>query len=73
MGGSFPMEVKSKTMQTYHTTELEHEILEQCFFIATLRVPQQGSSAVTYLLPVLVTHRACMWGYILVLLVSPVC
>jgi len=52
MGGSFPMEVKLWDKWA-NTTELEHKILEHYFFIATLRVPQQASSAVTYLMPVM--------------------
>jgi len=71
MGGSFPMEVKSQTMRAYHTTELEHKVLEHCFFIATLMAPQQESSAVTYLLPDM-SNRASVWGYTLTPLVSPV-
>ena len=77
VGGSFPMEVKSRTIQAYHTSELEQQLLlEHYFSIATLKAPQQGSSAVTYLLLVififLVIHRASMWGYTLAPLVSPV-
>ena len=68
VGGSIPMEVKSLTMWTYHTTEREHNILEQYFSIA-LRVPQQGSSAVTYLVTIMY-YRASMWGYTLAPLVS---
>ena len=69
MGGSFPMEVKSQPIrESYHTTELEYKILEHYFSIATLRVPQQGSSAVTYLL--LMVQRASMWEYTLAPLVS---
>jgi len=55
-------------MGAYLTTELEHKILEHYSSIATLRVPQQGSSAVTYLL--LVVHRASMLGYTLIPQVS---
>ena len=74
VGGSFPMELKWWEMAAYHTTELEYEILEHYISIATLWLPQQGSSAVMYLLLVvhLVIHRASMWGYTLAQLVSPV-
>jgi len=58
-------------MRAYRTTELEQEILEQYFSIATLRVTQQGSSAVTYMMSVM-NYRASMWGYTLVPLVSTV-
>ena len=72
VGGSFPMELKWWEMAAYHTTELEYEILEHYISIATLWLPQQGSSAVMYLLLVvhLVIHRASMWGYTQAPLVS---
>jgi len=70
LSGTFPMEVKSQTIQTYHTKELEQSILGEWFSTATLRVPQQEFSTVTYLLPV-VAHRASMWGYMIATLVSP--
>jgi len=63
------MEVKSQTIHTYHTEELEDGILVQLFSAATLRVPQQVYSAVTYLMTV-VYYRASMWGYTQAPLVS---
>ena len=69
LSGTFPMEVKSRIMVVFHTTELGVLILGQCCSTATLRVPQQGSSAVTYLMPVQ-TYRACLWGYMTATLVS---
>ena len=55
MGGFIPTVVKFWTGRTYHTVELEQEvqiqILERYFSIA-LRVPQQGSSSVSYLITV---------------------
>jgi len=52
LSGTFPMEQESQTMHPYHTKELEDVFLEQSFSAATLRVPQQDSSTVTYLMPV---------------------
>jgi len=63
------MEVKSQTIRAYHSKELEEPALEECFLTATLRVPQQESFIVTYLMPVMF-YRASMWGYTLVPLVS---
>ena len=59
LSGTFPMELKSHTIQPYHTEELEDRILEEWFSAATLRVPQQEFSTVTYLMPV-ISHRAYM-------------
>ena len=67
--GTFPMEVRSRMMVVFHTTELGVFILGQCCSTATLRVPQQGSSAVTYLMPV-EYYRASMLGYMTATLVS---
>ena len=51
--GTFPMEVQSQTILPYLTIEREEGILEEWFLSATLRVPQQEFSIVTYLIPVL--------------------
>ena len=69
LSGTSPMEVKSRIMVIFHTTELGVLILGQCCSTATLRVPQQGSSAVTYLMPV-EYYRASMLGYMTATLVS---
>ena len=45
-------------------------VVGQYVSTVTLRVPQQESSAVTYLMPV-ETYRASMWGYTLPSQVSP--
>ena len=65
------MEVKSRIMVVFHTTELVVLILGQGGSTATLRVPQQGSSSVTYLTAV-EYYGECLWGYMTVALVSPV-
>ena len=73
--GTFLMEVVSQILTLYHTTEpgliLRFLLLEQYFSTVTLELPQQESSAVTYLMP-LELFRASMWGYILPPQVSPV-
>ena len=74
--GTFLMEVLSNVLRLYHTTELELfllilDLVEQYVSIVTLGLPQQESSAVTYLMPV-ETYRASLWGYILTPQVSPV-
>ena len=74
--GTFLMEVGSKIPILYHTTEvglMETHLLnlEQYFSTVTLRVPQQESSAVRYVMP-LEFFRASMWGYILPPQVNPV-
>ena len=73
--GTFLMEVGSKIPILYHTTEVglmdTRLLLEQYFSTVTLRVPQQESSAVRYLM-IIEFFRASMWGYILPPQVSPV-
>ena len=73
--GTFLMGVGWTASILYHTTEvgLMHIILllEQFFSTVTLRVTQQESSAVRYLMS-LEFFRASMWGYILIPQVSPV-
>jgi len=75
LSGTFPMEVQSQILlragsqqESYHTTVLDL-LLEQYISTATLRVLQQETSAVTYLVP-MELYRASMWGYTLAPLVS---
>ena len=73
--GTFPMEVRSKTLVSHHlawhSPELGLNRQQQYVSTVTLGLPQQESSAVTYLMPV-ETCRASMWGYILPPQVGPV-
>ena len=66
--GTFLMEVGLKIPTPYHTTELRLMhitlLLEQYFSSVTLRVPQQESSTVRYVMPIKL-FRASMWGNIL--------
>ena len=71
LGGTFLMEVGSNVLRLYHTTELGLFLMEQYVSTVTLGLPQQESSAVTYLMAV-ETYRVSMWGYILPPPVSPV-
>ena len=74
------MEVRLTALTLYHTTEvglmvkgflLVVHLVGQFSSTVTLRVPQQESSAVGYMMPVEL-FRASMWGYILPPQVSPV-
>ena len=63
------MEVESQILmvagfclESYHTTVLDL-LLEQYVSTATLRVPQQGNSAVTYLMP-MEPYSQHTWGYL---------
>ena len=73
--GTFLTEVGLKLLIFYHTTEEglmdDGLLLEEYISTVTLRVPQQESFAVRYLMP-LDLSRASMWGYILPPQVSPV-
>ena len=64
LSGTFPMDLRSYQILTWHSPELGLLLLEQYVSTVTLRLPQQESSAVTYLMPV-ETYRVSMWGYIL--------
>ena len=72
--GTFLMEVGSTALIFYHTKEVELMLfgllLEQYFSTVTLRLPQQESSAVRYVMPEEL-FRVSMWGYILPPQVSP--
>ena len=70
LSGTFPMELRSKAL-AWHSPELGLFLLEQYVSTVTLGLPQQESSAVTYLMAV-ETYRASMSGYILPLQVSAV-
>ena len=73
LSGTLLMEVLFNAL-VLHTTEpglLVLVVVQQYFSTVTLGLPQQESSAVTYLMPV-ETFRASMWGYILTQQVSPV-
>ena len=74
------MEVRWTALILYHTTEVGLmvegflfvvHLVEQYFSTVILRVPQQESSAVRYVMSV-ERFRASMWGYILPPQVSPV-
>ena len=78
--GTFLMEVGSVILILYHTTEvglmvkgflLVVHLAEQYFSTVTLRVPQQESSAVRYVMP-LELFRDSMWEYMMPPQVSPV-
>ena len=62
--GTCPTELSFLVIILYHTTELGLDLQEQYCSTVTLRLPQQESSAVTYLMTV-ETYRVSMWGYIL--------
>ena len=69
--GTCPMELSSQMLVLNHTTELGLDLQEQYVSTVTPGLPQQESSAVTYLMTV-ETYRASMWGYILPLQVNPI-
>jgi len=53
---------------SYHTLQVYH-VLKQYASTTTLCVPEQVSSIVTYLM-VMELYRTCLWGHMIVELVS---